>query len=240
MKITALTRIRNEEAIIHDTLDHIATFADKTYVFDDASEDNTLKIVEEHNSVAGIIRNQRWENDRLKAETENRRDLLLLAQKNSPDTEWFVYLDADERIEFNWELLRELPKNVSGVMMQLFDFYITPDDVNKRYNERRYIGPEYRNILMVFRNIPGLIYIRPDQRSPLVPGQTIVSGFVKHYGKAISVQQWEDTCDYYSVHFPKYAAKWKERKGKAVHTQSDFGRQLITWDEKEEKGIKLY
>ena len=124
--------------------------------------------------------------------------------------------------------------------MKLFDFYITPEDVNKNYLERKWIGPEYRNILIAFRNIPGLKYSMPDQRSPFVLGKIIIDGYVKHYGKAISVKQWEDTCEYYSAWFPKYAAKWEARKGKAVHTKSDFGRDLITWEEKDKKGIKLY
>ena len=178
------------------------------------------------------------EKDRASAETSSRKELLELAQKYS-DADWFVYMDADERIEFDFEKLDYLPM-INGIRMKLFDFYITEEDKNKQYTQRRFIGPEYRNILMLFRNIKGLKYEKPDQRSPIVPGRIVVDGYVKHYGKAVSMEQWEETCDYYANCFPKYSAKWKARKGKAVHTLSDFGRKLITWEEKESKGIKLY
>lgn len=240
MKITGLTRIRNEQEIIKETLDHMATFCDDIFVFDDASTDNTRTICGNHPAIAAMFVNNKWETNRAEAETSNRRHLLEGAQRYSPKTDWFVYMDADERIEFDWKKLENLPEHVNGIRMSLFDFYITPKDVNKPYTQRRWIGPEYRNILMAFRNIPGLKYNKPDQRSPIVPGKIIIDGWVKHYGKAVSVQQWEETCDYYANHFPKYAAKWKARKGKAVHTESDFGRPLITWDQKEKKGIKLY
>ena len=60
-------------------------------------------------------------------------------------------------------------------------------------------------------------------------------GFVRHYGKAISIEEWERTCDYYinvrwSDRMPELRDRWKQRKGKAIHTKSDFGRKLITWE----------
>ena len=69
------------------------------------------------------------------------------------------------------------------------------------------------------------------------------AGEVKHYGKAISVEEWEKTCQYYiNNRHPqgKFGVdKWKSRVGKAVHTVSDFGNLLITWEERKEKGFKL-
>jgi glycosyltransferase involved in cell wall biosynthesis len=218
----------------------MAEFCNHIYVYDDASDDLTATIADNHKAVEAILMNEKWISDRAKAETESRSELLSLAQILSPDTDWFVYMDADERIEFDWNILETIPNDVNGIRMSLFDYYITPEDVDLHYTQRRYIGPEYRNILMAFRNIPGLQYIKPDQRSPIVPGKIMISGYVKHYGKAVSVQQWEDTCDYYTNHFQKYADKWALRKGKAVHTTSDFGRKLITWNDKQAKGIKLY
>ena len=125
--------------------------------------------------------------------------------------------------------------------MKLFDYYITPEDVGLRYSERKWLGPEYRNILMAFRNLPTLSYHAPDQREVGIgaQGRIVTAGYVRHYGKAISVEQWEATCEYYSRHFPKYSAKWEARKGKAVHVMSDFGNELIRWEERDEKGVDL-
>ena len=50
-------------------------------------------------------------------------------------------------------------------------------------------------------------------------------------GKPLSIEHWEQTCDYYVTHFPyeTYGLKWKARKGRAIHTASDFGRSLLPW-----------
>ena len=55
--------------------------------------------------------------------------------------------------------------------------------------------------------------------------------YCQHYGKSLSVEHWEETCDYYIRHFPfdTYGRKWLDRKGRAIHTQSDFMRPLYEW-----------
>lgn len=239
--IIGLTRVRNESEIIKDTLDHMATFCDAVVVYDDCSTDDTLKICREHPIVVHTIQGLRWDSDRKRAEWQNRAHLLKCGKAVAGPKDWFVYMDADERIEFDWKQLYHADKDTIGFKMKLFDFYITNDDISKNYNERKWMGPEYRNILMAFRNLPTLDYSSPDQREVHLrsKGKIIDSGYVKHYGKAVSVKQWEETCEYYSRYFPKYSAKWEKRKGKAIHTVSSFGLPLITWDEKEEKGIPL-
>ena len=56
---------------------------------------------------------------------------------------------------------------------------------------------------------------------------------MKFSGKSLSVAHWEETCDYYIRHFPfdTYGKKWIERKGQAIHTESDFKRPLYEWGE---------
>lgn len=239
--IIGLTRVRNEQDIIQDTLDHMAGFCNQVFVFDDASTDRTPLICAAHPLVTEVIRNKNWDKNRAKAEWQNRRDLLSYAQQYAGPDDWFVYMDADERIEFDWNSLNGFTRDVIGIRMKLFDFYITPDDHNLHYTQRSWIGPEYRNILMVFRNLPSLDYSSPDQREVHLRSRGIVPqlGYVRHYGKAISVQQWEDTCTYYSIFFPKYSAKWNTRKGKAIHTKSSFEMKLIKWDQKDQLGIPL-
>lgn len=239
MKIIGLTRIRNESRIIKETLDHMATFCDMVFVYDDASTDNTVEICLQHHIVEAVIQSKKWDPNRKRAEWQNRRSVLKLGQKYATPNDWFVYMDADERIEFDFSTLKNLPITTIAIRMKLFDFYITPADVKLHYSIRKFCGSEYRNILMCFRNHPKLDYSSPDQREVHLrhKGEILQQGYVKHYGKGISVEQWEETCDYYARFFPKYSAKWNARKGKAVHTVSSFGRPLIQWHEKHVKGV---
>jgi hypothetical protein len=86
---------------------------------------------------------------------------------------------------------------------------------------------------MLWRNRPAIGFAEGDGRTPR--GMTAVQTelYCQHYGKSLSVAHWEETCDYYIRHFPfeTYGKKWTERKGKAIHTESDFGRPLREWGE---------
>lgn len=242
MKIIGLTRIRNEENIIKDTLDHMSEFCDGVYIYDDASTDNTVEICNKHSIVKGLIRGVIWDENRERAEYENRQKVFLYAREtaNMNEDDWFIYLDADERIEFNFiEFQKNWCDKVDGVKMRLFDFYITEEDKDKSYVERQWMGPEYRDILFMFKNKNAIGYHIPDQRECfLTPNSRVMlSGYVKHFGKGISIQQWENTCEYYATHFPKYADKWNRRRGKAIHTMSDFGRGLIKWEDRTNTNI---
>lgn len=211
-------------------------------VYDDFSEDNTVEICRKHASILKVITGKYWDSNRARAEYENRENLLKVTKEYAKEIDWLVYQDADERIDFDWAKLKELDKSVIAIRMKLFDYYITSEDVYDNYSLRKWIGPEYREIIMAFRNLPHLSYTLPDQREVGLGKEGIIlnEGFVKHYGKAISVEDWEKKCDYYSDHFPMYSEKWRKRKGKAVHNfESDFGRKLIKWEQKEELGINL-
>jgi len=232
--IVGITRVRNEEEIISDTIEHFSQWCEKIYVYDDCSTDRTVEILKGFNNVV-VIEGKEWDKDRFRAEYTTRQRVLEEAQKENP--EWILYFDADERIDWDFKGLEE----GDVVWMKLFDFYITEEDKNLTYKDRKWLGQEYRRIAMLFRNSPELKYWKNDQRICSYPDnyREINAGYVKHYGKAISIEEWEKTCDYYQ-NFPEpYKTKWLERKGKAIHTKSDFGTELIKWEDKEKHQIQI-
>lgn len=229
----ALTRVRNEEDIIQDTLDHLSMFCDEIYVLDDCSTDSTYDICNSHRSVSKLIRNKEWSKDRLSAEYQDRQKLYLEAKKNLGVNDWFVYLDADERIDLmDSHFLSHVKDDNDCIAMKLYDFYITEQDENKHYYQRQYIGQEYRVIPIAYRMGATQGWFKKNQRECLMKenSKIVKEGRVKHYGKAISVEEFEKTCDYYIENFPKYADKWKKRKGSAIHTKSDFDTELVLWE----------
>ena len=241
--IIGLVKVRNESLIIKDTLDSWARICTGgIYVYDDVSDDNTVAICKAHPAVKAVIEGTFWDPARETAEWQNRQAVLLKAQQDAGADDWFVYFDADEFLfNFNnYELFND--PSVKAIACRLFDCYITPEDVNEPYHKRKWFGPEFRTIPMFFRNSPYLRYQYPDQRVvTMEPGiQIPIHGVLKHYGKGYSVEHWEATCDYYVRFWPKYAAKWAQRKGKAVHTdmKSDFGNPLILFKDID-KGFSL-
>lgn len=242
--LIALLRVRNEGLIIADTLEHLSRFCDGIVAFDDASTDNTADLLAQHPAVLGLVRNKRWApsvQERLEAETAHRRALIELAALFQP--EWLFCADADERYvgDIRSFVHSDEAKQIDGVRLQLFDAYITPSD-QAAYTKgplldfRAHFGIERRDILMLFKLSAAPCFEGLDKREPNLPStaKVIVRFKVQHYGKAISLAQWEDTCDYYINHFPyePYGKKWQARKGKAVHNGvSDFDTPLYPWGE---------
>ncbi len=236
-KIIGLTKVRNEAHIIKDTLGNWAPFCTGgIYVYDDVSTDKTVEICRAHPAVKEVILGNVWDPDREKAEWFNRQQVLMRAQQSAGPDDWFVYFDADEQI-YNFTDYKLFENSaVKAIACRLYDFYITPEDVDKPYKERQYIGPEFRTIPFFFKNSPYLRYHLPDQRIvTMEPGiQIPIHGDIKHYGKGFSVEQWEHTCQYYIKFWPKYSSKWRKRVGKAIKKDmlSDFGNQLILWKDR--------
>lgn len=252
-KLVGISRIRNEAAIIADTLDHFAQWCDGGIIcYDDCSTDDTVAICSKHPAVTipprcdgnscklhktkcntcgaehGVIEQfEPWSPDRTREEWRHRQILLEAARCREP--QWILYFDADERLEWDGTLPED---ETDALYFRLFDAYLTRLDQAPFAGDRKLWGPEYRDIVFAYRNTPGMRYCRPDQRIVLGYKLPALAGFCKHFGKAISIEEWEATCDYYIRFFPPhYKVKWKARKGKAVHTESDFGRPLYTWEE---------
>ena len=229
--IIGLTRVRNESLIIADTIRHFLGYCGHIILYDDCSTDDTIEIAE----AAGgdritIICGSEWRLERTAEETRHRA--LLLDYARAMGADWCLYFDADER------LVGDLPELAGdGFRFRLFDGYLTHERCED-YTAGdlaalpRMWGPEYRDILMLFR-VAKARYEGLDRREPILNGQIALAEVkVKHFGKCLSIAHWEETCDYYATHFPEpYQSKWAGRKGQAIHLRSDFGRPLQTWSE---------
>ena len=239
IKIVGITRIRNEQDIIQLTLDHVANLVDEIYVYDDCSTDATVSICEAHPKVTKVIKGTIWKSDsdsRQEAEGTLRQAVYEECLKSNPD--WVYYFDSDEFADFDGIDLTD--KTVDSYFLRLFDFYITKEDKEDHFLDRKYMGPEYRDIMMLFRPTSSIIF---TGRQPSgFSSRYKQAGFVKHYGKAISIEEWEKTCDYYINHRGgdkrlDFTNKWIARKGKAIHSKSDFGYELTTWDQRNNPDI---
>jgi PAS domain-containing protein len=241
--LVGLTRVRNESLLLPDTLDYLAKHVDAILAYDDASTDATVDILRVHPKVALIVANQTWEEDmaaRKLAEGRHRGLLLDMARERLPH-DWMLCFDPDERITGDLRGFVEGLGTEEGdaVRVRLFDAYMTPED-HAPYraglpllNFRRFYGPEQRDILMLWRNRPEIVFAEGDGRNPRGMSRVKTALYCQHYGKSLSVEHWEETCDYYIRHFPfeTYGKKWTERKGQAIHTKSDFKRPLYEWGE---------
>jgi glycosyltransferase involved in cell wall biosynthesis len=236
--LVGITRVRNEALVLQDTLNYVGKQVDAIVAYDDASTDRTLEILSEHPKVALIVANRSWETDieaRRLAEGRH-RGLLLQAARERLQFDWMFCFDPDERVTGDLRGFTEgtHSSDYDGVRVQLFDAYMTPGDHapyqadRELLGFRRFFGPERRDILMLWRNRLEVIFAKRE------PGgiESVGTGLnCQHYGKSLSVEHWEETCDYYIRHFPfdTYGRKWSERKGQAIHTQSDFMRPLYEW-----------
>lgn len=239
--IVGLLRVRNEELILQDTLNHLAEIVDYVVAYDDASTDATFDILWGHPSVSAVVRNHVWRRgveERLSSETRH-RGLLLNVAKSLHIFDWCLCADADERYvgAIRRALREDVPADCEGIRIRLFDAYITRDDSapyqfgDQLFNFRRKFGPERRDILMLWRNKDTVRFEGLDAREPTVTGKVESKFFCQHYGKSLSVEHWEETCTYYVENFPydPYGKKWEARRGRAIHTKSDFDRPLYSW-----------
>jgi len=226
--IAGITRVRNESLIIDDTLEHFLNLCDHIFIYDDCSTDDTVNRCLAFGDRVSVIRGDVWKSDRKYENTRHRGLLLDIVKWQEYD--WVLCFDADERLVGKWPDMK-----ADGYKFRLFDGYLTPEN-SEPYKSGpledlpRMWGPECREILMLFRPEKAS-YRVTGQREPIMKGDVEVCDIrVKHYGKCLSVEHWEETCDYYANNFPEpFKSKWSARRGNAIHTKSDFGKTLYKW-----------
>lgn len=233
--LIGITRVRNEALIIGDTVRHYLEHCDRIVMYDDASTDDTVELaMEAGGDQIEVIRGTEWRQVRRPEETRHRA--LVLERARALGATWALCFDADER------LVGELPyltrTRANGFTFRLFDGYLT-EEMQEAYTGGpleqlpRMWGPEYRDILILFR-VSASRFVGDGNRCPRTEGpvEPAPGVFVKHFGKCLSVDHWEDTCRYYAAEgWPDhYRRKWTNRIGKAIHTTSDRGRALRTWE----------
>jgi Glycosyl transferase family 2 len=241
--LIAITRLRNEALILQDSLNYVGKHVDAIIAYDDASTDRTLDILRSHPKVALIVSNGSWEEDiqaRRIAEFRH-RGLLLQVARAKLQFDWMFCFDADERVigDLRGFAAGSHADDCDGMRIRLFDAYMTPEDCAPYQSDRelldfrRFFGPERRDILMLWRNHSEVFFAEGHSREPGGLQRLQTDLYCQHYGKSLSIQHWEETCDYYIRHFPfdTYGRKWLDRKGRAIHTQSDFMRPLYEWSD---------
>jgi len=239
--VRGIAKARNESHIIWDTLDSWQQWCDAgIHVYCDNCTDSgqTARICSDHEAVAEVIESDLLDPDRERAEWFNRRWVLHSALRFSGKGDWIVYFDADEHLEqFHLDVLKD--PDLHAVACYSYDAYITPEDEHLsrfHYDQRRWVSEEYQFSPYFYRADQPLDFTKPDQRNIQLPEDSTytLEGNVRHWGKGLSIEHWDEKCDYYTEIFgPKYAAKWAARKGQAVKEdmRSDFGLPLVLWED---------
>ena len=240
--ITIASRIYNEESIIQDFIDHYRDIADGGfYFYDDGSDDSTLDILANDPAVKHVIKGKRPVSSSASHNAQNsqRQQIIAAARKDMGPEDYLMLLDADDFLYFDIDL-NHIPADV--LTFDAFDLYITEEDKDKPWQEREYVGPEFRTVIMAIKN-KAYRGLRNDRTILTNAGFQMITpaGYLKHVGKAVSVDYWERKCAHYSAdNMPtKYKQKWELRKGKAIHKVSDFNRPLLKWQDLKNNKTKM-
>lgn len=131
MKIIGLLQFRDEERYIKGWLENIAPAVDGIVALDDGSTDETLSIIAAHAKTLEVIRRpsgKEWD------EYINQVSLIKAGRRHGAD--WFLCLDADERIEIRLSNdIRSLIVEADARKVDAFSLHLR-DLWNDRFNYR--------------------------------------------------------------------------------------------------------
>ena len=149
-----------------------------------------------------------------------------------------VCFDADERVTGDLRALLASPRarDWDGIRVRLFDAYMTPDDTRAYHSDRELLGfrhfwPGERDILMLWQNRPEVFFAEQHAREPGgLSGCRLQTLLPALWKVAVSRPLGGDLRLLHSTFSVQtYGRKWLDRKGRAIHTQSDFMRPLYEW-----------
>lgn len=234
--IALAIRVRDEWDLVHGLLLQLKDAVHEVWILDDASTTWPPSNITGFDGLPTyVFRAAMWSGEGGSFGEGAQRDKLLQMMKRDSRCEWVLQLDADERIANPAGLLALTRQDKDAWVMPLVDYYITPGDADlvdrcSPQEVRHAFGPEVRWTLVLFRLQSWTFVSRGDVREPQgfrrarIGRSTIV---IEHYGKSISVEDWDRKARFYIEHYPAYREKWKDRLGKAVHeSRSDFGHVL--------------
>ncbi|MEM9275906.1 MAG: glycosyltransferase family 2 protein [Cyanobacteria bacterium P01_F01_bin.143] len=186
MKFHALLPIRDEADIIQQCLEHLLTWADKIYVFDTGSVDETWEIVQDIAHKEKQIIPLRKE-PVYYSETKLRGYMFHCARQQMQDGDWFLRVDADE---FHHILPPEFVKNhlqthETIVYHQYYDFRLTQKEVaawqrgDENITDRqKSIAQRRRYYIPSYYSEPRLCRYRSTMKWPINCSFPINAGFV--------------------------------------------------------------
>lgn len=104
-KIVALIPVFNEESNIVELLEHLAPLCDGIIILDDGSTDRTYEIAQNEKLLLKLRRNRGSKIEELKIRN------ILLRIAGFTRSEWFFFMDADERFHSNYNNLYKVIQN---------------------------------------------------------------------------------------------------------------------------------
>jgi glycosyltransferase involved in cell wall biosynthesis len=161
-KITAVILARNEEKMIGDALDSVA-FCDEIIVIDNGSIDATKETSEKKNAKVHSLKSNDF---------SELRNFGL----NKAESEWVLYLDADERIDGE---LKDSIKNIVSTDTKYAAYYLR----RKNFYFGKHEWPKIEKMERLFKKEKLKEWRGKLHESPIVEGEIgiINQGFILHF-----------------------------------------------------------
>ena len=198
--LTVVVLTKNEEKNILEVIENAHKVTEKILVVDSGSTDKTVELAEA-NGAKVVYR--AWDND-----FSEQRNFAL----EQVDTEWVLYLDADERI--NDELASAIKKEMQAPRKAMFKFIRRNSAFGKDF-KYGVLGPD--SVLRMFpanaAHWEGKVHENPVGNLPVITLQ----GFLKHYTYA-DFDQYISKMNTYST----IGAQNNKAKNKKVSVIKDF------------------